>query len=76
MKSARWSPESPNYGGSFDVENKQRQLNIYQGQIAENDFWADQDKAQTTLQQMRRIETDLSRFRAISDAFTDLQDFY
>jgi peptide chain release factor 2 len=51
---------SGNCGGFFDVDRKRAELAALEEQAAAPDFWADQEKAQRTLQQRARLERSLS----------------
>jgi peptide chain release factor 2 len=53
-------PGSGNCGGFFDVDRKRAELATIEEQAAAPDFWADQEKAQRTLQQRARLERSLS----------------
>src|SRR5436309_15568957 len=46
-------------GGFFDAGTKQRQLDELQKQIAEPNFWSDQDRSSKILQQRARLEESL-----------------
>src|ERR1700704_5574505 len=60
-------------GGSFDSENKQRQLNELQALIDDPGFWGDQERSTRTLQQRARLEETLSIDRKIATQLDDAQ---
>jgi len=60
-------------GGSFDRENKTRQLNELQILIDDPGFWADQDRSTRVLQQRARLEETLNIDRKISSQLEDAQ---
>lgn len=62
------------FGGFFDVEEKQRQLENARLKISEADFWNDQEKAQSTLQSIRLIETKLQQYYSIDDLFSEVSE--
>lgn len=51
----------PNSGGFFDAPTKQKRLKELELQIAEPDFWNDQDVAQKVVQKRSRIEKALNK---------------
>ena len=62
-------------GGFFDAASKQRLLDELQKQIAEPNFWSDQDRSSKTLQQRARLEESLELDRQISQRVDDVQAF-
>lgn len=58
-------------GGSFDVDAKRRELEQLESQIAEPDFWNDQETAQKTVQRRSRLERHLSRQKNFETAVSD-----
>src|SRR5262245_2887852 len=44
------------FGGSFDTDGKQRQLDQLQTLISDPNFWSDQERSSKTLQQRARLE--------------------
>jgi peptide chain release factor 2 len=60
-------------GGSFDRENKTRQLNELQTLIDDPGFWADQDRSTRVLQQRARLEETLNIDKKISGQLEDAQ---
>jgi peptide chain release factor 2 len=60
-------------GGSFDAGGKQRQLDELQKQIAEPNFWSDQDRSSKILQQRARLEEGLELDRQITRQLDDVQ---
>ena len=60
-------------GGSFDRENKTRQLNELQILIDDPGFWADQDRSTRVLQQRARLEETLNIDKKISSELEDAQ---
>jgi peptide chain release factor 2 len=60
-------------GGSFDRENKTRQLNELQTLIDDPGFWADQDRSTRVLQQRARLEETLNIDKKISSQLEDAQ---
>jgi len=61
------------FGGSFDSENKTRQLKELQSLIDDPAFWSDQDRSTRTLQQRARLEETLAIDRKISSQLDDAQ---
>ena len=62
-------------GGFFDGDGKRRQLDELQKQIAEANFWSDQDKSSKVLQQRARLEESLELDRQITQRLDDVQAF-
>jgi len=60
-------------GGFFDARTKQDQLNELQKQIAEPNFWSDQDRSSKILQQRARLEESLDVDRQITQRLDDVQ---
>ncbi len=60
-------------GGSFDSENKTRQLNELQTLIDDPGFWSDQDRSTRVLQQRARLEETLNIDKKISSQLEDAQ---
>lgn len=60
-------------GGFFDASEKQRQLDELQKQIAEPNFWSEQDRSSKILQQRARLEEVLNLDRQISTQIDDVQ---
>src|SRR5438876_1446162 len=59
-------------GGFFDAGGKQRQLDELQKQIAEPNFWSDQDRSSKILQQRARLEEGLELDRQITRRVDDI----
>jgi peptide chain release factor 2 len=62
-------------GGFFDAGAKQRLLDDLQKQIAEPNFWSDQDRSSKINQQRARLEETLERDRQITQRIDDVQAF-
>src|SRR6516162_3189970 len=62
-------------GGFFDADARQRQLDELQKQIAEPNFWSDQDRSTKILQQRARLEATLGLDRQITQRLDDVQAF-
>src|SRR5262245_54570761 len=60
-------------GGFFDAESKQRQLDELQKQIAEPNFWSDQDRSSKILQERARLDASLELDRQITRQLDDVQ---
>jgi peptide chain release factor 2 len=60
-------------GGFFDAGAKQNQLDELQKQIAEPNFWSDQDRSSKVLQQRARLEDNLELDRQIGRRVDDAQ---
>jgi peptide chain release factor 2 len=60
-------------GGSFDRENKTRQLNELQALIDDPGFWSDQERSTRVLQQRARLEETLNIDKKISSQLEDAQ---
>ncbi len=60
-------------GGFFDAGTKQGLLDELQKQIAEPNFWSDQDRSSKILQQRARLEEGLELDRQITQRFDDVQ---
>src|SRR5215471_18170708 len=65
--------EARTSGGFFDADTKQRQLDELQKQIAEPNFWSDQDRSSKLLQQRARLEQSLEAYRQIIQRMEDVQ---
>ena len=61
------------YGGFFDAGAKQRQFDDLQKQIADPNFWSDQDRSSKVLQQRARLEESLDLDRQITLRLDDVQ---
>src|SRR5437870_8812903 len=59
-------------GGFFDAGTKQHQLDELQKQIAEPNFWSDQDRSSKILQQRARLEESLDLDRQITRRLDDV----
>jgi peptide chain release factor 2 len=62
-------------GGFFDADAKQRQLEELQKQIAEPNFWSDQDRSSKILQQRARLDESLQLDHQIAKSLDDTQAF-
>jgi len=60
-------------GGFFDAGTKQRRLDDLQKQIAEPNFWSDQDRSSKVNQQRVRLEESLELDRQITQRLDDVQ---
>src|SRR5438876_903292 len=60
-------------GGFFDVEAKQRQLDERQKQIAEPNFYSDQERSSKVLRQSARLQETLNLDRQITSQLADLE---
>jgi len=60
-------------GGFFDGDAKQRQLNELETQIAEPNFWSDQERSSKLLQQRARLEETLELDHQITRQVDDVQ---
>ena len=61
------------FGGFFDAGAKQRQFDDLQKQIADPNFWSDQDRSSKVLQQRARLEESLDLDRQITLRLDDVQ---
>jgi peptide chain release factor 2 len=66
-------PAARTSGGFFDAGSKQQQLDELQKQIAEPNFWSDQDRSSKILQQRARLEEGLEVDRQITQRMDDVQ---
>jgi peptide chain release factor 2 len=62
-------------GGFFDADAKQRQSEELQKQIAEPNFWSDQDRSSKILQQRARLEESLELAHQVKQRLDDTQAF-
>ena len=62
-------------GGFFDAGAKQRELDELQKQIADPNFWSDQDRSSQVLQQRARLGESLELNRQITQRVEDTQAF-
>ena len=62
-------------GGFFDAGAKQRRLDDLLKQVAEPNFWSDQDRSSKILQQRARLEESLELDRQITQRIDDVQAF-
>ena len=60
-------------GGFFDAPKKQAELEKLEKQIAEPDFWSDQEKAQKIVQQRSRIEKALQQQQSFETGVSDAE---
>ena len=60
-------------GGFFDGDAKRRKLNELETQIAEPNFWSDQERSSKLLQQRARLEETLELDRQITRQVDDVQ---
>ena len=60
-------------GGFFDTPKKQAELEKLEKQIAEPDFWSDQEKAQKIVQQRSRIEKALQQQQGFETGVSDVE---
>ena len=71
--SARRNPAARKCGGFFDGNSKQRLLDDLQKQIAEPNFWSDQERSSKILQQRARLEETLEVDRQIARQIDDVE---
>lgn len=64
-----------NFGGIFDVDAKKIQLDSEREKTTATDFWADPQKAQPILQQIRRLETEIDGFERLTKQYQEVADF-
>ncbi|MBU4446767.1 peptide chain release factor 2 [bacterium] len=74
QKSIPWNRGSTNSGGFFDVDAKLRQLQEAQLKTSASNFWNDRETAQTLLQQIRLIETELDQYNTIRKLYDDVKE--
>ncbi len=60
-------------GGSFDAPAKRQELENLENQIAEPDFWNDQEKAQKTVQLRSRLERTVNRQETFEQGISDAE---
>ena len=60
-----------NFGGIFDVDEKQRQLNDLQTQSAASDFWDNNENAQNILQKISLLETSINQYNEVVKLHSD-----
>jgi peptide chain release factor 2 len=60
-------------GGFFDAPKKQAELEKLEKQIAEPDFWNDQEKAQKAVKQRSRIEKALQQQQDFETGVSDAE---
>ena len=60
-------------GGFFDVPKKREELEKLEAQIAEPDFWNDQQRAQKIVQQRSRLERTIERQEAFESGISDAE---
>ncbi len=71
--SARYDLAARKSGGFFDAESKQRTLGEIQKQIAEPNFWSDQERSSRINQQRARLEEDIELDHQIIRQVDDVQ---
>ncbi len=64
-----------NFGGIFDVDSKKIQLDLERAKTTAADFWAEPQKAQPVLQQIRRLETEIDGFEQLLKQYQEVADF-
>ncbi len=64
------------YGGYFDVDNKDKQLDKLQKQTNEENFWQDQKKAQTITQQISHFENTVNEYNDIVKQLSEIKEFF
>jgi peptide chain release factor 2 len=60
-------------GGSFDAPVKRQELEKLEAQIAEPNFWNDQEKAQKTVQTRSRLERQINRQSSFEQGISDAE---
>ena len=60
-------------GGFFDAPQKRQELEKLETQIAEPDFWNDQEKAQKIVQQRSRLERGINRQESFESGVSDAE---
>jgi peptide chain release factor 2 len=73
--SAASNREVKTFGGFFDAEGKQRQLDQLLPLINDPNFWSDQKRSSETLQQRARLEETINLDRQITRQADDIQAF-
>lgn len=74
---SRRSPRrSSRYGGSFDVEGKQRSLEEIELRLSQPDIWGDQDKVTQIQKQRARIQVDLDSANALAELLEEAQTLH
>lgn len=64
-----------NFGGIFDVENKQRQLKELQQKTTSSDLWDNREEAQAVLQQISSLEATLDQYQQLNKTFREAREF-
>lgn len=64
-----------NFGGFFDIDEKQKRADALKLKSAESGFWNDQGNAQSTLQQIRLLETSIETYQTIEKSFREISEF-
>jgi len=62
----------PNCGGFFDVDEKIKLADSLRVLTVDPNFWNDQEKAQSTLQQIRVLETSIQSYRSLESIFNEI----
>lgn len=68
-----WESGSPNSGGLFDIDSKREDMRELDAQIADPDFWNDNDSAQQILKQRTVIEKTLETWDRLYRQAEDLK---
>ncbi len=62
------------FGGIFNIDEKEAKLYDLKKKSEDPNFWDDQEKAQTTLQEVKNLERNIDEFVAVKDLSEEIGD--
>ena len=62
-----------NYGGIFDLENKENELATLEVELSKPDFWDNPQQAQKTSQRMAQLRNEVTQYNEIESELQNLQ---
>ncbi|RFU69350.1 peptide chain release factor 2 [Peribacillus saganii] len=65
-----------NFRGSLDLEEKEARIAEFDEIMTEPDFWNDQQKAQTIINEANAIKDQVNQFKEMNDSFENLEVTY
>ena len=67
-----WHRKCQNYGGFFDIEQKQALLQSARQKTESATFWQEPSKTQPLLQQIKQLENEIDQYQKVQKLYNDL----
>lgn len=68
--------DSTNFGGIFDLETKEAELQVLEQDSTSEDFWNDNDKAQSVLKKIRTLKYWIETWGELNSSVHDIDEMY